>query len=139
MTIRVRPKKLGTFTNPVTISGSQTESTLANNKDAVRTRVIERNRPRLSLSGIPNGCVTGSFSFTVRISDQSSTRASIALDGRTVLRTNRKRFTVRVHASELSSKTHTLTVTAVDHYKNRASRSATFRRCRRDVLPNFTG
>lgn len=139
VTIRVRPKKLGTFTNPVTISGSQSESTLVNNKDKVRTRVIERNRPRLSLSGIPNGCVTGSFSFTVRISDQSSTRASVALDGHTALRTSRKRFTVRVHASELSSKTHTLTVTAVDHYGNRGRRTASFRRCRRAVLPNFTG
>lgn len=139
VTIRVRPKKLGTFTNPVTISGSQSEATLVNNKDAVRTRVIERNRPRLSLSGIPNGCVTGSFSFTVRISDQSSTRASVALDGHTAVRTSRKRFTVRVHAAGLSSRTHTLTVSAVDHYNNRARRTASFRRCRRAVLPSFTG
>jgi CSLREA domain-containing protein/uncharacterized repeat protein (TIGR01451 family) len=137
--IRVRPKKLGTIKNVVTISGSGSETTTSNNKAAVNTRVIERNRPRLTLSGIPSGCVTGSFSFTVRISDQSSTRASVALDGRTASRTSRKRFSVRVHAAGLSSKTHTLTVSAVDHYGNRAQRSAKFRRCRRAVLPDFTG
>jgi CSLREA domain-containing protein/uncharacterized repeat protein (TIGR01451 family) len=137
--IRVRPKKLGTIKNVVTISGSSSETTTANNKAAVNTRVIERNRPRLTLSGIPNGCVTGSFSFTVRISDQSSTRATVALDGHTAVRTSRKRFTVRVHAAGLSSKVHTLTLTAVDHYGNRSRRTTSFRRCRRAVLPSFTG
>jgi uncharacterized repeat protein (TIGR01451 family) len=138
--IRVRPRKTGTLTNVVKISGALSETTTANNRATVHTTVIERHRPRISLSGVPSGCVTGAFSFRVRIRDESSLRGVRgSLDGRTAFVTKSKSFRVSVNGSRLHSGRHVITIVAVDRYGNRARSTGSFRRCRRAVLPRFTG
>ncbi len=103
-----------------------------------------RRRPTVASAGVPRGCVRRAFTLRVRARVASGTRLKavrVTLDGRTLRRTTRSRFTVRVNAQRLSSGRHTLRIKAVDRGNRTRTVTRRFSRCARVPVadPRFTG
>ncbi len=64
---------------------------------------------------------------------------TVLVDGKRVLKTTRKRFSVHINAHRLSVGSHLLRVVAVDSGGRRTALQQLFRRCRPPTLPAFTG
>jgi uncharacterized repeat protein (TIGR01451 family) len=150
VTIVIRPGNPGQITNTARVSGNQPDPNLANNSATQTTQVNERpavrardsRAPVIAVAGVnQRSCVRAAFRASFRIRDRSRLRRLVVtLDGRTIHRTTRKRFTVQVGAASLRSGRHTLRVIAVDRAGNRRVASRSFLRCARQVpAPVFTG
>jgi hypothetical protein len=100
-------------------------------------------RPAARVAGIPRNCVRGGFNTRVRIRAAGRLRSvSVTLNGRRIMSTRRKAFSVRIPARTMRSGRYTLRVVAVDSLGRRARVTRTFRRCARPaqrLAPNFTG
>lgn len=101
-------------------------------------------RPNVAAAGLPGGCVRRAFTVRVRASVASGTRLKavrVTLDGRTLKRSTRRSFTVRVNAAPLRSGRHTLRIKAVDRGNRTRTVTRRFSRCARVPVaePRFTG
>ena len=101
-------------------------------------------RPTVRVAGVRRSCVRRAFNLRVRVRVASGTRlraVRVTLDGRTIRRTSRPTFTVRVNAALLSSGRHTLRVKAVDRGSRTRTVTRRFSRCARIPVarPRFTG
>lgn len=150
VSIVIRPTSAGSLTNTARVSGNQPDPDQANNSATqttqVNTRPAARARdsraPVVAVAGVSaRSCVRASFSARFRIRDRSRIRrVVVTLDGRTIKRTTRKRFSVRIRASSMRSGRHRLRVIAVDRAGNRRVVTRSFRRCARPAqAPVFTG
>jgi hypothetical protein len=87
-------------------------------------------RIKIRIGGVPHRCVAHSFRARVSISASRGVgRARAALDGRTLRRSGRRRFSVGVKAGKLRRGRHRLTVTATDRLGKPARRTVGFKRC----------
>jgi hypothetical protein len=105
-------------------------------------RRVDRAAPRVAVAGVQTtSCVRASFSARFRIGDASRLRrVVVTLDGRTIKRTTKKSFPVRVRAATMRSGRHVLRVIAIDRAGNRRTMARSFRRCARPTqAPVFTG
>jgi uncharacterized repeat protein (TIGR01451 family) len=150
VSIVVRPTSAGSLTNTARVSGNQPDPDQANNSATqttqVNTRPAARARdsraPVVAVAGVSRAsCVRAAFTASFRIRDRSRMRrVVVTLDGRTILRTTRKRFSVRIGAASMRSGRHRLRVIAVDRAGNRRAVARSFRRCARPAqVPVFTG
>jgi uncharacterized repeat protein (TIGR01451 family) len=147
--IVVRPSSAGSLTNTASVTGNQPDPNGANNSATQTTSVAARpaarrdaKAPSIAVAGVQSSsCVRASFSASFRISDASRIRRVIVtLDGRTIKRTTRKRFSVQVNAASMRSGRHVLRVVAIDRAGNRRTVARSFRRCARPAqAPVFTG
>jgi SdrD B-like protein len=104
-------------------------------------------RPKVGVAGVrSSGCVKSSFSVRVRVRAATSTRVRsvrITLDGKTIRRTSRSRFSVRINARRLKAGRHTLRIKATDANGRTRTVTRRFTRCRvrpkPRVSPRFTG
>jgi hypothetical protein len=64
---------------------------------------------------------------------------TVLVDGKRVMKTTRKRFSVHVNARRLSAGSHVLRVVAIDSGGRRTALQQVFRRCRPPTQPAFTG
>jgi uncharacterized repeat protein (TIGR01451 family) len=150
VTIVVRPGSPGEITNTASVSGGQPDPNQANNSATQTTRVNARpavrardsRAPVIAVAGVNReSCVRAAFRATFRIRDRSRLRRLVVtLNGRTIHRTTRKRFAIRIGAASMRSGRHTLRVIAVDRAGNRRVARRTFLRCARQApAPVFTG
>lgn len=147
--IVIRPSAAGEITNTATVAGNQPDPNRANNSASQTTRISaaaaarrDSRAPAIAVAGVSSSsCVRAAFTANLRVSDASSLRRVIVqVDGRTVKRTKKKRFSVNVAAGSMRAGRHTLRVIAVDSRGNRRVTSRTFRRCARPAqVPVFTG
>ena len=149
VTIVLRPVSTGSLTNTARVSGNQPDPNEANNSSTQTTTVNARpavqrdsRAPSIAVAGVSrSSCVRAAFRASFRIRDASRLRRVIVrLNGRTIKRTSKKRFTVRINASVMRSGRHNLRVIAVDRSGNRRVARRSFRRCARPAqAPVFTG
>ncbi len=102
------------------------------------------SRPSVSVGGVRRSCVRRAFTIRVRVGVNSATRLKsvrVTLDGRTIRRSSRRSFRVRVNARRLSSGRHTLRIRAVDRGNRTRTATRRFSRCARvpAARPRFTG
>jgi CSLREA domain-containing protein len=104
-------------------------------------------RPSVAVGGVRSSCVRRAFTVRVRARVASSARLKavrVTLDGRTLKRSKKGRFTVRVNAQRLRSGRHTLKIKAVDSANRSRTVTRRFTRCARPTAPplgnpRFTG
>ncbi|MGH3951665.1 MAG: DUF11 domain-containing protein [Pseudonocardiaceae bacterium] len=151
--IVVRPTSTGSLSNTASVSGNQPDPNDANNSATQTTQVaaapaVQRERardsraPRIAVAGVRrSSCVRGAFRARFRVRDASRLRRVVVkLNGRTIKRTKRKRFKVRINAKVMRSGRHRVRVIAVDRAGNRRVMRRSFRRCARPAqVPVFTG
>jgi hypothetical protein len=103
----------------------------------------QRRRPTARMAGVPNKCVRGSFNTRVRIRAAGELRSvRVTLNGRRIMSTRKKSFSVRIPGRTLRSGRYRLRVVATDSLGRKVRISRTFRRCARPaqrVAPVFTG
>ena len=93
----------------------------------------DHKKPKVSIHGVPKGCVTRSFTAHVETTDRSALSSqTVKLDGNVLKRTKRKSFDVTVPVHGLGAGSHRISVAATDSAGNRGTRSASFRRCGAD-------
>jgi hypothetical protein len=117
---------------------------IAHGADATFTTKRTLRRPTLSVSGVRRSCVRRAFTLRVRARVSTGTRLKavrVTLDGRTIKRSTRRSFSVRVNAARLSSGRHTLRIKAVDRGNRTRTVTRRFSRCARVPVarPRFTG
>jgi hypothetical protein len=83
-------------------------------------------------------CVETRFTLRVRVNAQGLTGVRVKLDGRTIKRTTRASFTLRVRTRKLPARRHVLKVIA-NGAGGKSTRTTAFRRCGRPSLPRFVG
>ncbi len=96
--------------------------------------------PRITVNTgrTPGPCLVTRFTMKVHVQTAGLTGVRVRLDGKTIKRTTRARFKVRVHAVRLSPGRHVIKVTATGA-GGKKTRVADFRRCGRTSLPRFVG
>ena len=106
-------------------------------------RPAARRRPTARMAGVPDRCVRAAFSTRVRIRASGQLRSvRVLLDGKRIMSTRKKRFTVRIPGAQLRSGRHRLRVIATDSSGRKVRISRALRRCARPaqrVQPHFTG
>jgi hypothetical protein len=83
-------------------------------------------------------CVWTKFTLKVSVAARGLTGVRVTLDGKTIKRSKRARFTLKVRTRALRSGRHVLRVIATSA-GGRSARSTSFRRCGAPVLPRFVG
>ena len=87
--------------------------------------------PKIAVRGAPRGCARRAFTISVTVgSGAQPTRVTVALDRRSLRRTSRSRFRLRIPAQRLAPGRHRIVVRAADAAGNRSVRTIVFRRCR---------
>jgi streptogramin lyase len=104
----------------------------------------QTRRPTARVAGVPSTCVRGSFNARIRIRAAGELRrVRVTLNGRRVMSTRRKSFSVRIPARTLRSGRYRLRVVATDSLGRTVRITRTFRRCARPAqqreVPTFTG
>jgi hypothetical protein len=103
---------------------------------------VKPHRPNVRASQFSGRCFRSRFVFRGRVHVASTTklrRLRITLDGRTIHRSTRARFTVKVRAGKLKAGYHVLLVRATDRAGNTTTVRRAFMRCRQRTAPAFTG
>jgi len=94
---------------------------------------------RAVVAGVPRACVSGSFSVRVRVGGTAtSVRVRVLVDGRVVVRSTRKSFTVAVNAKRLRAGRHVVAVQVSGSGARSVTKRVSFRRCA-PVRPTLTG
>ncbi len=83
-------------------------------------------------------CVVTRFSLRVSVAAHGLTGVRVTLDGRTIARSKKAAFTVRVRTRALRRGRHVLRVIATGA-GGRSTRTTTFKRCGAPALPRFVG
>jgi hypothetical protein len=83
-------------------------------------------------------CVVTRFTLRVRVRAEGLRNVRVTLDGKTIKRSKKARFTLRVRTRALRSGRHVLRVVARSE-GGRSARVATFKRCGSPSLPRFVG
>jgi hypothetical protein len=83
-------------------------------------------------------CVETRFTLRVQVAARALTGVRVTLDGKTIKRSKKARFTVRVRTRALPIGRHVLRVIATGA-GGRTTRSTSFRRCGAPSLPRFVG
>jgi hypothetical protein len=99
-------------------------------------------RPKIRASRAGASCVRNRFTARISVSVYNSTRVRsirVTLDGRHLMRTKRRRFSVGIDARRLATGTHVLRVAVTDSAGRRSTFRRLFRRCRPPDRPLFTG
>jgi hypothetical protein len=85
--------------------------------------------PRISLKDVPHPHCVGGFRARVRVRSKSLRNVAVMVDRRTIKRTRKHRFRVRVDADRLRPGHHRLTVRARDRSNRAARKTKVFRAC----------
>jgi hypothetical protein len=104
------------------------ESTLVIGPPTVTVQTENRNGP----------CVVTKFTLRVRVRAEGLKNVRVTLDGKTIKRSKKARFTLRVRTRALRSGRHVLRVIATGA-GGRSAQVATFNRCGSPSLPRFVG
>jgi hypothetical protein len=83
-------------------------------------------------------CVETRFTLKVSVAARGLTGVRVTLDGKTIKRSKKARFTLRVRTRALPRGRHVLRVIATDA-GGRTAKSTSFKRCGPPVLPRFVG
>ena len=83
-------------------------------------------------------CVVTKFTLHVRVRAEGLKRVRVTLDGKTIKRSKKARFTLRVRTRALRGGRHVLRVIATSA-GGRSAKVATFNRCGAPSLPRFVG
>ena len=83
-------------------------------------------------------CVVTRFTLHVRVRAEGLKNVRVTLDGKTIKRSKKARFTLRVRTRALRGGRHVLRVIA-SSTGGRSARVATFKRCGAPSLPRFVG
>jgi hypothetical protein len=104
------------------------ESTLVIGPPTVTVQTQNRNGP----------CVVTKFTLRVRVRAEGLKNVRVTLDGKTIKRSKKARFTLRVRTRALRGGRHVLRVIATSA-GGRSAQVATFNRCGAPSLPRFVG
>jgi hypothetical protein len=102
-------------------------------------------RPHVAVAGVNlAACASRTLTVPIRVSVARGDKlksVEVTLDGRTIRRTRRSRFNLRLNVRRLRSGRHRLGVTATGSASGSRTATRTFRRCavRAVVRPRFTG
>lgn len=142
ITIVAHTTQTGTLVNSATVHADQVDPNPANNTASATTLVAAApasgRAPRVRISGAH--CVKRSIALHVRIASSQALRGvRVLLDGKLILKTHKKTFTIHLTASQLRHGHNTLSVSS----SNKAGKSHTarvsLRQCAKPKPPRFTG
>ncbi len=141
VTVVARTTATGTPVNTASVRGDQADPNLANNTASVRSAVVPappaapNRRPTVHLAAAR--CYRAAVVIPVRVTSKAALRAvRVTLDGRLILRTRKRHFTIRI--ARLSRDRSTLTIVARGGGRSRTVH-VTLRRCGTPLAPRFTG
>jgi hypothetical protein len=100
------------------------------------------HKPTVRAARASAGCVRARFSarLSVHVSSSAKLRSVlVSVDGKRVMKTTRKRFSVHINARHLRAGSHVLRVVATDSDGRKTTLRRLFRRCRPPAQPAFTG
>ena len=134
------PTKPGVYRWRASYSGDANNNPVAGACNDAGEAVTVVGPPRITVNtpGKPGPCLVTRFTLGVDVKTAGLTGVRVTLDGKTIKRTQRARFKVRIRAVRLSPGRHVIKVTATGA-GGRRTRTAEFRRCGRTSLPRFVG
>lgn len=129
------------FTTPVNVTPEPTPEPVPspNTPGAPKPKP---HKPTVRAARASAGCVRARFSarLSVHVSSSAKLRSVlVSVDGKRVMKTTRKRFSVHINARKLSAGSHVLRVVATDSGGRKTTLRRLFRRCRAQTQPAFTG
>jgi uncharacterized repeat protein (TIGR01451 family) len=154
VTIRMRPRAVGTLVTTASVAGQHADPNLANNNASATTEVAAPPPPLTppplapptlgsDLSGVRPTCRRADFTVRARAITSGSLRwLRVFLDGRRIASRRSKSYPVRIRAARLRPGVHRISVEALGALGQRARSTTTFRRCplpRARSAPRFTG
>jgi hypothetical protein len=132
------PKQPGPYRWVATYNGDANNEAVTGACNAANENVIVTGPPTITVQTERKKCVETRFRLLVRVSPTGLTGVRVTLDGRTIARSTKAAFTMRVRTRKLPRGRHVLRVIATAT-GGRATRTTTFNRCGRPALPRFVG
>ena len=134
------PKRAGDYRWRAFYSGDANNNPVAGGCNEANENVTVTGPPTITVQTERRSgpCLVTRFTMRVRVAATGLRNVRVTLDGKTIRRTKKARFTLRVRARGLRGGRHVLKVIATGA-GGRSTRSASFRRCGRPQLPRFVG
>jgi hypothetical protein len=87
-------------------------------------------KPTIKITGVPRGCVNRPFKARVKVKSKQLRNVNVMVDRRSIAKSKRRSFTVRVGLKGLRNKKHRLTARAIDLSRRQARRTVVFSVCK---------
>ena len=129
------------FTTPVSVT-PEPEPTPEPVPEPNTPNAPNPKKPTVRAARASGGCVRTRFSARLSVHVASSAKLRsvlVSVDGKRVMKTTRKRFSVHINARRLHAGSHVLRVVATDSNGRKTTLKRLFRRCRPQTQPAFTG
>jgi hypothetical protein len=111
----------------------------------VLTDTTTKCAPKLAVAGVRRACVTKVVKVQIKATSAAGVRSvTVSLDGKTVLKTKKSTFTVKVNAAKLKAGRHTLKTVVTSATGQKVTSTRTIARCaaakpKQKAAPRFTG
>lgn len=133
------PTRAGVYRWRAFYSGDANNEAVSGACNAAGENVTVTGPPSITVQTERRGkCVETRFTLKVSVAARGLTGVRVTLDGKTIKRSKKARFTLRVRTRALPRGRHVLRVIATDA-GGRTARSTAFKRCGSPVLPRFVG
>jgi hypothetical protein len=133
------PRRAGVYRWRATYNGDANNEAVTGPCNAADENVTVIGPPTITVQTQRRGkCVQTRFKLKVRVATPGLTGVRVTLDGKTIARSKKARFTIRVRTRAVRVGRHVLRVIATGS-GGRSVRSTSFRRCGRPTGPRFVG
>jgi len=133
------PTRPGVYRWRAFYSGDANNEAVSGACNAANENVIVTGPPSITVqTERRQKCVETRFKLRVSVAARGLTGVRVTLDGKTIRRSKKARFTLRVHTRALRGGRHVLRVIATGA-GGRSAATTSFKRCGAPVLPRFVG
>jgi hypothetical protein len=133
------PTRGGVYRWRAFYSGDANNEAVSGPCNAVNENVTVTGPPTITVQTQRRAkCVETRFTLKVNVAAQGLERVRVTLDGKTIARSRKARFTVRVRTRALPRGRHVLRVIATGA-GGQSAKTTSFKRCGAPVLPRFVG
>jgi hypothetical protein len=133
------PARAGVYRWRASYSGDASNEAVSGECNAANENVTVTGPPAITVqTQRRSNCVQTRFTLSVRVAARGLKGVRVTLDGKTIKRSKRARFTLKVRTRALPRGRHVLRVIATDS-GGRSAATTSFKRCGSPVLPRFVG
>jgi len=133
------PTRAGDYRWRAFYSGDANNEAVSGECNAANENVTVTGPPTITVQTERRSkCVETKFTLRVSVAARGLKGVRVTLDGKTIARSKKARFTLRVRTRALRSGRHVLRVIATGS-DGRSAKSTSFKRCGSPVLPRFVG
>ena len=133
------PTRAGVYRWRASYSGDASNEPVSGECNAANENVTVTGPPTITVQTERRSkCVETRFTLNVRVAARGLKGVRVTLDGKTIKRSKKARFTLEVRTRALRRGRHVLRVIATDS-GGRSARTTSFKRCGSPVLPRFVG